>query len=108
QKNARVCYCEGTFGSVKCVVRVKNTEEAIACANDLEYGLSAAVFGGKAGMAVFTELRRITVPKRVEISSDSGWPSLKAIQLPARSGPARARPERSAPPSGTPVVPDGG
>jgi benzaldehyde dehydrogenase (NAD) len=97
---------EETFGPVKCVVRVKNTEEAIACANDNEYGLSAAVFGrdiarafnvarkidsgichvngptvhdeaqmpfggvkgsgmgrfgGKAGIAEFTELRWITV-----------------------------------------------
>ena len=38
-------YREETFGPVKCVVRVKDTEEAIACANDNEYGLSAAVFG---------------------------------------------------------------
>jgi benzaldehyde dehydrogenase (NAD) len=99
-------YREETFGPVKCVVRVGNTEEAIACANDNEYGLSAAVFGrdiarafnvarkidsgichvngptvhdeaqmpfggvkgsgmgrfgGKAGIAEFTELRWITV-----------------------------------------------
>jgi len=99
-------YHEETFGPVKCIVRVKNTEEAIACANDNEYGLSAAVFGkdiarafnvarkidsgichvngptvhdeaqmpfggvkgsgigrfgGKAGIAEFTELRWITV-----------------------------------------------
>ncbi len=38
-------YSEETFGPVKCVVRVKNTEEAIACANDNAYGLSAAIFG---------------------------------------------------------------
>ena len=38
-------YHEETFGPVKCVVRVKGTQEAIACANDNEYGLSAAVFG---------------------------------------------------------------
>jgi acyl-CoA reductase-like NAD-dependent aldehyde dehydrogenase len=38
-------YHEETFGPVKCIVRVKGTEEAIACANDNEYGLSAAVFG---------------------------------------------------------------
>jgi benzaldehyde dehydrogenase (NAD) len=38
-------YHEETFGPLKCVVRVANTEEAIACANDNEYGLSAAVFG---------------------------------------------------------------
>jgi benzaldehyde dehydrogenase (NAD) len=99
-------YHEETFGPVKCIVRVKNTEEAIACANDNEYGLSAAVFGrdiarafnvarkidsgichvngptvhdeaqmpfggvkgsgigrfgGKAGVAEFTELRWITI-----------------------------------------------
>jgi benzaldehyde dehydrogenase (NAD) len=99
-------YHEETFGPVKCIVRVKNTEEAIACANDNEYGLAAAVFGrdiarafnvarkidsgichvnaptvhdeaqmpfggvkgsgigrfgGKAGIAEFTELRWITV-----------------------------------------------
>lgn len=38
-------YREETFGPVKCIVRVKGVEEAIACANDNEYGLSAAVFG---------------------------------------------------------------
>ena len=38
-------YREETFGPVKCIVRVKNTEEAIACANDNEYGLSSSVFG---------------------------------------------------------------
>jgi len=99
-------YQEETFGPLKCIVRVKNTEEAIACANDNEYGLSAAVFGkdiarafnvarkidsgichvngptvhdeaqmpfggvkgsgigrfgGKAGIAEFTELRWITI-----------------------------------------------
>lgn len=99
-------YREETFGPVKCVVRVKGVDEAIACANDNEYGLSAAVFGkdiaralnvarridsgichvngptvhdeaqmpfggvkgsgygrfgGKAGVAEFTELRWITV-----------------------------------------------
>jgi benzaldehyde dehydrogenase (NAD) len=38
-------YHEETFGPVKCIVRVKDTQEAIACANDNEYGLAAAVFG---------------------------------------------------------------
>ena len=99
-------YFEETFGPVKCIVRVSGAEEAIACANDNEYGLSAAVFGadiaracgvaqridsgichvngptvhdeaqmpfggvkgsgmgrfgGKAGVAEFTELRWITI-----------------------------------------------
>jgi benzaldehyde dehydrogenase (NAD) len=51
-------YHEETFGPVKCVVRVKNTEEAIACANDNEYGLSAAVFGGDIARA-FNVARKI-------------------------------------------------
>ena len=38
-------YREETFGPVKCIVRVNGVEQAIACANDNEYGLSAAVFG---------------------------------------------------------------
>ena len=38
-------YHEETFGPVKCVVRVTDVVEAIACANDNAYGLSAAVFG---------------------------------------------------------------
>ncbi len=38
-------YHEETFGPVKCVVRVDGVEAAVRCANDNEYGLSAAVFG---------------------------------------------------------------
>ncbi len=38
-------YHEESFGPVKGIVRVSGTEDAIACANDNEYGLSAAVFG---------------------------------------------------------------
>ncbi|WP_326535317.1 aldehyde dehydrogenase family protein [Pseudorhodoferax sp.] len=38
-------YGEETFGPVKAIVRVNGVEEAIACANDNAYGLSAAVFG---------------------------------------------------------------
>ena len=37
---------EETFGPVACVTRVKSVEEAIARANDTEYGLGAVVFGG--------------------------------------------------------------
>jgi benzaldehyde dehydrogenase (NAD) len=51
-------YREETFGPVKCIVRVKSTEEAIACANDNEYGLSAAVFGRDLARA-FNVARRI-------------------------------------------------
>jgi benzaldehyde dehydrogenase (NAD) len=99
-------YSEESFGPVKAIVRVRGDEEAVACANDNEYGLSAAVFsrdvaralaiasriqsgichvngptvhdepqmpfggvkgsgygrfGGKAGIAEFTDLRWITV-----------------------------------------------
>lgn len=38
-------YHEETFGPVKAIVRVNGVQEALACANDNEYGLSAAVFG---------------------------------------------------------------
>jgi benzaldehyde dehydrogenase (NAD) len=37
-------YREETFGPVKAIVRVDGDEEAIRCANDNEFGLSAAVF----------------------------------------------------------------
>jgi benzaldehyde dehydrogenase (NAD) len=51
-------YHEETFGPVKAIVRVKDTEEAIACANDNAYGLSAAVFGRDLARA-FNVARRI-------------------------------------------------
>lgn len=37
-------YSEESFGPVKGIVRVKGIDEAVRCANDNEYGLSAAVF----------------------------------------------------------------
>jgi acyl-CoA reductase-like NAD-dependent aldehyde dehydrogenase len=37
-------YAEESFGPVKSIIRVKDTEEAVQVANDTEYGLSAAVF----------------------------------------------------------------
>jgi benzaldehyde dehydrogenase (NAD) len=49
---------EETFGPVKCIVRVNGVEEAVACANDNEYGLSASVFGGDIARA-FNVARRI-------------------------------------------------
>jgi benzaldehyde dehydrogenase (NAD) len=99
-------YREESFGPVKAIVRVNGDDEAVACANDNEYGLSSAVFslntaramnvaariksgichvnsstvhdepqmpfggvkgsglgrfGGKAGIAEFTDLRWVTV-----------------------------------------------
>lgn len=44
-------YREESFGPVKPIVRVDGIEEAVACANDNEYGLSAAVFGRDAARA---------------------------------------------------------
>jgi benzaldehyde dehydrogenase (NAD) len=38
-------YHEESFAPVKAIVRVQGVEAAVACANDNEYGLSAAVFG---------------------------------------------------------------
>ncbi|WP_206999685.1 aldehyde dehydrogenase [Trinickia mobilis] len=37
-------YAEESFGPVKPIVRVRDDDEAVACANDNEYGLSSAVF----------------------------------------------------------------
>ena len=37
-------YSEESFGPVKLVIRVSGEDEAVRVANDLEYGLSAAVF----------------------------------------------------------------
>jgi len=47
-----------TFGPVKRIVRVDGVEEAVACANDNEYGLSASVFGRDQALA-FRVARRI-------------------------------------------------
>jgi benzaldehyde dehydrogenase (NAD) len=52
-------YHEESFGPVKPIVRVNGVEEAIACANDNEYGLSAAVFGRDIA-------RAMNVAKRIE------------------------------------------
>ncbi|MCL4184577.1 MAG: aldehyde dehydrogenase family protein [Burkholderiaceae bacterium] len=52
-------YREETFAPVKCIVRVDGVEEAIACANDNEYGLSAAVFGRDVA-------RALEVARRIE------------------------------------------
>ena len=52
-------YGEESFGPVKGIVRVEGTEAAIACANDNEYGLSAAVFGRDVA-------RALEVARRVE------------------------------------------
>jgi vanillin dehydrogenase len=52
-------YHEETFGPVKCIVRVDGVEAAVACANDNEYGLSAAVFGRDTA-------RALTVAQRIE------------------------------------------
>ena len=52
-------YHEESFGPVKPVVRVDGVEQAVACANDNEYGLSAAVFGRDTA-------RALTVAQRIE------------------------------------------
>ncbi len=52
-------YHEESFGPVKGIVRVDGVEEAIACANDNEFGLSSAVFG--------TDIARaMNVARRIE------------------------------------------
>ncbi|RKR37685.1 aldehyde dehydrogenase [Paraburkholderia sp. BL17N1] len=52
-------YREESFGPVKVIVRVNGDEEAVACANDNEYGLSSAVFSRDVA-------RALTVAKRIE------------------------------------------
>jgi acyl-CoA reductase-like NAD-dependent aldehyde dehydrogenase len=44
-------YDQETFGPITTIVRVNGVEEAIQVANDTEYGLAAAVFGGDSGRA---------------------------------------------------------
>ncbi|MFC5523188.1 aldehyde dehydrogenase [Polaromonas jejuensis] len=45
-------YRDESFGPVKAIVRVSGVEEAIACANDNDYGLSSAVFGADIARAL--------------------------------------------------------
>ena len=52
-------YHEETFGPVKCIVRVDGVDAAVDCANDNEYGLSAAVFGRDIA-------RALNVARRIE------------------------------------------
>jgi benzaldehyde dehydrogenase (NAD) len=52
-------YREESFGPVKPIVRVNGVDEAVACANDNEFGLSSAVFGRDAA-------RAYTVAQRIE------------------------------------------
>ena len=52
-------YHEETFGPVKAIVRVDGVEAAVACANDNDYGLSAAVFGRDIA-------RALNVARRIE------------------------------------------
>ncbi|WP_153100185.1 aldehyde dehydrogenase [Paraburkholderia hayleyella] len=52
-------YREESFGPVKAIVRVNGDEEALACANDNEYGLSSAIFSRDVA-------RALALAKRVE------------------------------------------
>lgn len=45
-------YYDETFAPMKAIVRVRGVEEAVRCANDNEFGLSAAVFGKDLGRAI--------------------------------------------------------
>ena len=52
-------YREESFGPVAAIIRVGSVDEAVTVANDCEYGLSGAVFGGDVG-------RALEVAKRIE------------------------------------------
>ncbi len=43
-KPGMVAFCEETFGPVAAIIRVKDAEEAIAVANDTEFGLGSALW----------------------------------------------------------------
>jgi acyl-CoA reductase-like NAD-dependent aldehyde dehydrogenase len=45
-------YSEESFGPVVAVIRIDGDAEAVRSANDTEYGLAAAVFGGNVGRAL--------------------------------------------------------
>jgi benzaldehyde dehydrogenase (NAD) len=45
-------YHEESFGPLAGIVRVSGADEAVACANDTSYGLSAAVFGRDTARAI--------------------------------------------------------
>ena len=52
-------YYEESFGPAKSVIRVSGIDEAVAVANDTEYGLSSAIFGRDSH-------RALQVAKRLE------------------------------------------
>jgi benzaldehyde dehydrogenase (NAD) len=52
-------YADESFGPVKGIVRVNGEDEAVACANDNEYGLSSAVFSRDVA-------RAMSVARRIE------------------------------------------
>ena len=84
-------YHEETFGPVKCIVRVKDTQEAIACANDNEYGLSAAVFGRDIA-------RAFNVARESEVLLYDWWPLVEERRVYERlyEAPIEVRPEPDA------------
>jgi hypothetical protein len=74
-------YSEETFGPVKCTVRVDGVEEAIACANDIEYGLSASVFGRDTARALTVAQRIDSGICHVKGTQEHTFPMLEAMLL---------------------------
>ena len=50
-------YAEESFGPIVTIIQVDGVDEAVRVANDTEYGLSAAVFGGDAAESVARQIQ---------------------------------------------------
>lgn len=71
---------EETFGPVACVIRVRDTDEAIRLANDTPYGLGAIVFGGPDAEAVGERLDAGMVGINRGVGGADGTPWVGARQ----------------------------
>ena len=89
------CFGDETFGALVAVTVVDDEEEAVAAANDSEYGLNASVFSGSRsrGREVAARHRRpaastsTRATARASAASTLRWAALKQSGLGRRNGP---------------------